>query len=123
MYAARDVITMSPRPSIDAGLHFLREDMIGRLIKSQIKKNRDLILNEAQQMNGFIRLLMKQRNTGTRWTQSEKVQLRRYILWLARLVPVLCIVLLPGGSLLIPVMAEVIDRRERSRSSIEGPLS
>ena len=114
---------MSPRPPIDAGLHFLREDMIGRLIKSQIKKNRDLILNEAQQMNGFIRLLMKQRNTGTAWTQSEKIQLKRYILWLARLAPVLCIFLLPGGSLLIPVMAEVIDRRERSRSSIERPLS
>jgi hypothetical protein len=97
--------------------------MIGRLIKSQIRKNRDLILNEAQQMNGFIHLLMKQRNTGTTWTQPEKVRLRRYILRLIRLAPVLCILLLPGGSLLIPIMAEVFDRRERSRASIEPPLS
>ena len=44
--------------------------MIGRYLKSHLVKNRDLILEEARRMDGFIRLLMKQRNTGIKWPSS-----------------------------------------------------
>jgi hypothetical protein len=94
--------------------------MIGRFIRSQIRKNMDLILSEARRIDGFIQLLMKQRNTGVKWTQPEKARLKRHILRLVGLAPVLCVFLLPGGSLLIPVMAEVIDRRKRSRNPNEA---
>lgn len=66
-------------------------------------------------MNGFIQLLMKQRNTGIKWTPSEKMRLKQYLRRLAGYAPVLCIFLLPAGLLLIPLLAEVMDRRKRSR--------
>jgi len=89
--------------------------MIGRFIKSHLRKSKDLILGEARHMEGFIQLLMKQRNTGTKWTPSEKAQLKRYLRRLVGYAPVLCIFLLPAGFFLIPLLAEVVDRRKRSR--------
>jgi hypothetical protein len=58
---------------------------------------------------------MKHRNTGIKWSPSEKVQLKQYLRRLIGHAPVLCIFLLPAGFLLIPLLAEVIDRRKRSR--------
>ncbi len=89
--------------------------MIGRFIKSQLRKNKDLILDEVRQVDGFFQLLMKQRNTGIKWSPSEKVRLKQYLRRLVGYTPVLCIFLLPAGFLLIPLLAEVIDRRKRSR--------
>jgi hypothetical protein len=63
---------------------------------------------------------MKQRNTGMRWTPSEKVRLKQYLRRLVSYAPVLCIFLLPGGFLLVPLLAEVIDRRKRSRNPWEN---
>ncbi len=89
--------------------------MIGRFIKSQLRKNKDLILDEVRQVDGFFQLLMKQRNTGIKWSPSEKVRLKQYLRRLVGYTPVLCIFLLPAGFLLIPLLAEVIDRRKRAR--------
>jgi hypothetical protein len=94
---------------------FRGEEMIGRFIKSQIRKNKDLILDEVREVDGFFQLLMKHRNTGIKWSPSEKVQLKQYLRRLIGHAPVLCIFLLPAGFLLIPLLAEVIDRRKRSR--------
>ncbi len=94
--------------------------MIGRFIRSQLKKNKDLILNEVRHVDGFFQLLMKQRNTGAKWSPSEKAQLKQYLRRLVGYAPVLCIFLLPAGFLLIPLLAEVIDRRKRSRRPGEG---
>lgn len=91
------------------------------LIESQIGKHRNLFLQEARRLDGFMRLLMKQRNTGDKWTKTEKAQLRRYIRGLVFYVPVLCIFLLPGGFFLIPLLVEAIDRRRRSRKTTGAP--
>ena len=96
-------------------LAFRGDELIGRIIKSQIRKNKELILGEARQMDGFVQLLMKQRNTGTKWTHTEKAQLKRYLSRLVIYAPILCIFLLPAGFFLIPLLAEVVDRRKRSR--------
>ena len=66
-----------------------------------------------------MRLLMKQRNTGTRWTKDEKAQLRRYLWGLVFYAPMLFILFLPGGFFLIPLLAEVVDRRRRSRKPVD----
>jgi hypothetical protein len=92
--------------------------MIKQLIMSQIKKNRDLILNETNEMNGFTKLLMKHRNTGIRWTNEEKTKLRYYLCRIAFYVPILLVFLLPFGTLLLPVLAESLDRRKNRRSPI-----
>ncbi len=89
--------------------------MIKRLIKSHLIKNKDLILNEARHMNGFMSLLMKQRNTGVRWTRAEKAQMKGYLKRLWLYIPVLFVFLLPFGMLFIPVLAEILDRRKLSR--------
>jgi hypothetical protein len=85
-----------------------------------IEKNRDMFLNEAKQISGFMKLLMKERNAEGRWTEIEKVQLKKYLRRIVSYVPLFCIFLLPGGLLLIPLLAEVIDRRKSPRISPSG---
>ncbi len=93
--------------------------MIGRFFKSQAAKYRTILLEEARRIDGFMRLLMKQRNTGTKWTKDEKAQLRRYIWGLAFYAPILFVFFLPGGFFLIPLLAEAVDRRRRSRKPVD----
>lgn len=85
-------------------------------MRTHIQKHRDLIMNEARELDGFMALLLKQRNSDGKWTPIERSQLRRYLWRLAAYVPALCIFLLPGGLLLIPILAEVMDRRRSPRS-------
>jgi hypothetical protein len=92
--------------------------MSGGLIRSQILKSKELILNEAKEIHGFMDLLMKQRNTGSGWTRAEKTQLKRYIARLAAYIPVLIVFLLPGGFVLIPLLAEALDRRKHRRYAL-----
>ena len=58
---------------------------------------------------------MKQRNTDERWTAEEKKEIRRHLKHLAMYVPAIIIFALPGGSLLLPVFAEIMDRRKARR--------
>lgn len=62
-----------------------------------------------------MRLLMKQRNTGVKWTREEKTQLKSNLKHLSLYVPALIIFALPFGSLLLPVLTEVLDRRDKDR--------
>lgn len=94
--------------------------MAGNFIKSRIVKSKELILNEAREIQGFMDILMKERNTGSGWTKTEKAQLKRYIARLAAYVPVLFIFLLPGGFVLIPILAEVLDRRKHRRRAMSA---
>jgi hypothetical protein len=93
--------------------------MLVNFIYSQVRKNRDLILHEARYVEGFMQLLMKQRNSGEKWTFRERIELKGYIKRLVGYIPVLCIFLLPGGFFMIPLLAEVMDRREKSRRARE----
>ncbi len=94
--------------------------MVERFVKRIIRTNRNLIYTEARRANGFLTLLMKQRNTGMPWTPGERAALRAYIKRLAAYVPVLMVFLLPFGTLLIPLLAEVLDRRKGSRGVPAG---
>ncbi len=90
------------------------------IFKSHLKKNADLIINEARKADGFMKLLMKHRNTGEQWTQEERDRLKNHLRRFASYVPVLVIFLLPFGMLLVPVLAEIMDRRKESRN-LSGP--
>ncbi|MCK9226618.1 MAG: hypothetical protein PHT96_07435 [Syntrophorhabdaceae bacterium] len=79
--------------------------------------NRAMVLDEAQKITGFMHLLMKPRNTGQAWTSEEKRVLRKDLKHLSCYVPALVIFVLPFGSLLIPVLAEILDRRKTRRRS------
>ena len=91
------------------------EVVLKRILGTMFERYRELFYAEADTMKGFMALLMKPRNTGIPWTQEEIRRLRLYIRHLAHYVPFLVIFLLPFGSLLLPAMAEVLDRRRTSR--------
>jgi hypothetical protein len=88
------------------------------ILRKVLLRHRDLFFREAQQISGFLHLLMKQRNTDERWTAEEKKEIRRHLKHLAMYIPAIVIFLLPGGSLLLPVFAEIMDRRKARR---QGP--
>ncbi len=84
-------------------------------IKKLFARQRDLIFRESRDMRDFVQLLMKQRNTGVKWTADEIHQLKAHLRHLARYIPALVIFALPFGSLLLPLLAELVDRRKRRR--------
>jgi len=70
-----------------------------------------------------MELLMKQRNTGNNWTTEDIGLLKSHLIHLSLYVPVLIIFLLPFGSFLLPVLAEIVDRREETRKKEANGLS
>jgi hypothetical protein len=90
--------------------------MIKLFFKKLLAKNRDMILEESQYIRGFMRLLMKYRNTGIEWTREETHDLKSYVKRLSLHVPVLIILVLPFGLVLLPILAEILDRRKKSRN-------
>jgi hypothetical protein len=89
--------------------------MIKLFFKKLLAKQKDMILEESKQIRGFMRLLMKHRNTGIVWTQDETHDLKSSVKRLSIHVPVLIIIVLPFGLVLLPILAEILDRRKKSR--------
>jgi len=90
--------------------------MIKLFLKRHILKDRALILQESQHIAEFIQLLMKRRNTGVKWTAEEITRLESHLKHLSLYVPALIIFVLPFGLALLPILAEILDRREKSRT-------
>ncbi|MDI6728907.1 MAG: LETM1 domain-containing protein [Thermodesulfovibrionales bacterium] len=84
-------------------------------IKRLIASNREFILNEVVEVRGLMQLLMKPQNTGQEWTREEKKEIKTHLKNISRVVPAMIIFLLPGGSLLLPFLAGVLDRRKEKR--------
>ncbi len=82
-----------------------------------VAKNKALLLHEANKTNDFMRLLMKYKNTRYTWTKEERKTLRAHLWRLSSYIPVLIIFCLPCGSLLFPILAEILDRRKNTRAS------
>ena len=85
------------------------------LLERFVLRNKELIFREAQQMQGFLYLLFKQRNTDQKWTKEEKEQIKAHLKRLSLYLPIIIIFILPGGSLLLPLLAEILDRRRTRR--------
>ncbi|MCG6536065.1 MAG: LETM1 domain-containing protein [Syntrophales bacterium LBB04] len=90
--------------------------MIKSFLKRHLLKNKALLLNEAKHMRDFMDLLMKHRNTGVKLTREEIRLIRSHVKHLSLYVPAVIIFILPFGSLLLPILAEVLDRREKNRT-------
>jgi hypothetical protein len=82
------------------------------ILKKTIEKNRSLIFNEVHRMQDFMAILMKHRNTGAEWTKEDLRKIKSHLIYLSLYVPVLIVFLLPFGSLLLPILAEIVDRRK-----------
>jgi hypothetical protein len=79
-----------------------------------------LLLREAEKITGFMRLLMKPRNTQAKWTKEERRLLKMHLKHLSYYVPALVVFVMPFGSLLIPLLAEILDRRKAFRRPGDG---
>lgn len=71
-------------------------------------------LEDLYHIQGFMNLLMKPRN-GMRWTTEDKQELRGHLVCLAETLPYLAVFSLPGGLLLLPILAWIMDRRKRDQ--------
>lgn len=89
--------------------------MIIDYFKKLITRNREFILKEVLEVKGLMQLLMKYRNTGQIWTREEKKEIVVHLKSLSRVIPALIIFLLPAGTLLLPFLVEVLDRRGNKR--------
>lgn len=89
--------------------------MIKHYIHRLLEANKSFLLEQAVAIKGFMQLLMKQRNTGEKWTRREKREIRRHLKMISWSVPAIVIFLLPGGGFLFPVLAEILDRRKKKR--------
>jgi len=67
---------------------------------------------------GVLRVLMKPRNREP-WTEEDRRFLRDQLRAAARSLPALALLLLPGGIVLLPLYAWLLDRRRKPRGS--GP--
>jgi len=92
--------------------------MIIEYFKGLFIKNKEFILKEVLEVKGLMQLLMKYRNTGEKWTREEKKEIKMHVKNISKVVPFLLIFLLPGGSLLLPFLSEVLDRRKSTRIQI-----
>ncbi len=102
--------------------HSLKE-IIRHTFFNTVAKNKALLHHEADKINGFMVLLMKHRNTQRSWTKEEKKLLRAYLWHLSSFIPALIIFCLPGGSLLFPLLAEILDRRKNKRASKDQEIN
>ena len=89
--------------------------MIRKYVKRLILIHKEAILMEVLAVQGPVQLLMKTRNTDQKWTREEKREILRHLKNIAKIVPVVALFSLPGGTLLLPILAEVLDRRKTER--------
>ena len=89
--------------------------MVKRYFKKLIAKNKAFLLSEVLAVKGLMYLLMKNRNTGQKWTKEEIREIKIHLRNLSKMVPIIIIFLLPGGTVLLPILAEVLDRRKTIR--------
>jgi hypothetical protein len=89
--------------------------MIKLFFRELFAKNRDMVLEEGLHMMGFMRLLMKYRNTGIQWTEKETHHLKSHVKRLSLHAPLLMIIVLPSGLVLLPILTEILDRRKKKK--------
>jgi len=89
--------------------------MIKKYVKRLILVNKDAILMEVLSIKGLMQLLMKTRNTDEKWTRDEKKEIKRHLKNIAKIIPAVAIFSLPGGSVLLPLLSETLDRRKTRR--------
>jgi hypothetical protein len=92
--------------------------MIKKYLKRLIIVNKEAILMEVLSVKGLIQLLMKTRNTDAKWTRGEKKEIRMHLRNISKIIPVVVLFCLPGSSIFLPILAEVLDRRKTRRPRI-----
>jgi hypothetical protein len=93
--------------TIDYAKLFNRE-----ILKEILVKYRKRILKEIDSVKELTSLLMK--GTQRSWTKGELLLIKAHFILLEKKIPILLVFLLPGGSMLLPVLVDVLDRRKKN---------
>lgn len=103
--------------SVPATIVYPLQQGYAKLVSLQ-NRQRAQVLAEITEIRGFMPLLMKQRN-GIHWTHKDRRLIMKQMRSLARLSPYAVALLLPGGLLVLPLMAWWLDRRRLQRRAEE----
>lgn len=79
-------------------------------------REKEYILYAFVQVKGLMPLLMKPRNF-QKWTSEDKRELRRHLKRLSRVSAYIDLLVMPGGFVMLPVMAWWLDRRSSRRGA------
>jgi hypothetical protein len=77
-----------------------------------LQHNREFIIKEVLEVKGLMHLLMKYKDTEGHWTKEEKREIKLHLKNISKVVPVMTIFLLPGGSFLLPFLVDILEKRE-----------
>lgn len=91
-------------------------------VRSLHESQRLYIRNEFSQVRGLIPILMKRRN-GQQWSAEERKMLYRDLRALSNLSPYLIPLIMPGGILMLPLLAWWLDCRRKERENKSGLTS
>ena len=83
-------------------------DQTTQNVHTLITRNKSRILQEIYQSKELMQLLIK--STATKLTAAEKKKVKTQILDICKTIPSLTIFLVPGGSLLLPILIKFIPR-------------
>jgi len=85
-----------------------------RSMRDVLVRERQFVANEILKVRGLMPLLMKPRN-GQRWTEDDKGELTAHLRRLSSISPHLVVLAMPGGMLMLPVLAWWLDRRRNRK--------
>jgi hypothetical protein len=91
-------------------------------VRSLHENQRLYIRNEFSQVRGLIPILMKRRNGG-KWSAEERAILHGNLRALSNLSPYLIPLIMPGGILMLPLLAWWLDCRRKVRASKAASVS
>ncbi len=81
-----------------------------RMMRELTTREKQFLLGEMVQVRGLMPLLMKPRNK-LPWTPEDKIELTVHLRRLSSISHYLIVLALPGGMLMLPVLAWWLDRR------------
>jgi len=95
-------------------------------IKILLRKNKESLLQELRQSKEAMRLIKK--STGASLTDLEKEKIKIHLIDICKSIPALTIFLLPGGTLLLPILIKLIPdilpsafRDQNDNQSLSAP--
>ena len=89
-----------------------------RSLRDMTERERHFLTAEIMHARGLMPLIMKSRN-GQRWTPEDRKAIASHLRRLSAISPYLFVLAMPGGMLMLPVLAWWLDRRRGRRP--EGP--
>ena len=91
---------------------------VNERLLSMIKKNKAKIIREISESKELVELLLKAQNT--QLTKAEKDKIKEQITDLLRTIPSLTIFMIPGGSLILPVLYKILPEELFKPSSFRN---